>query len=94
MKPVSDPQRYGYEGRVITFTAPPGMDDCADAAAIMEPDGTILYVWELDLVECAALVDGARLELRLLTGGRAPVPVSLSVQGVGARVSVEEDRGE
>lgn len=87
MKPVKDPESYGYEGRRITFTAPPGMVECDDAAAVMEPDGTILYVFEMDLIERAALMDGARLELRLLTGGQPPVPVSLAVQGVENWVS-------
>ena len=86
MKPVSDPESYGYDGWRITFKAPPGMDDCDAPVAIMEPDGTIIYIWELNTNEREALLDGAKLELRLLAGGRPPVPVSLAIRGIAERV--------
>ncbi len=77
MKPI-DPT--GAPGRATTF----GKDqpEFVPLPARVE-DGCVVHTrWHLSLDERRAILDGADIDLQLITGGRPLQPIHITVQGV------------
>jgi hypothetical protein len=62
--------------------------DVADIVAYLDDDndGIISTFWQLDSDERMAIIDGARIVLRMLVSGDVP-PVQIHVEGVGVTMS-------
>lgn len=76
MTPVDPGENYG-EFRVYGANQP----EYTPLPARLDSDGATLTLWNLSLDERAAILDGARIGLRLLTFGNPVQPVYLAVEG-------------
>lgn len=79
MKPIDPGDNYGAS-RVYGANQP----EYAPLPARLDSDGGTFTLWELSLDERAAILDGARIGLRLLTFGAPLQPVYLAVEGTEA----------
>ncbi len=59
-----------------------GGSDCDDLAVLPMTDGRLVSWWQPNEEEKAAIAAGQPIHLHVFTGGRAPPPVALTVQGV------------
>lgn len=66
-------------GRLVTYGA--GQAEYLPLPARIDHEGGTFTVWSLSLEERAAILDGARIGLRLLTFGQPLQPIHLAVEG-------------
>lgn len=66
-------------GKPVTYGA--GQPDYNALVARVDSDGAIFTLWQLSEAERGAILDGARIGLRILTFGRPLQPVYLAVEG-------------
>lgn len=80
MRPVVIEPGEWPEGRPVVFGA--DQPEYEGLPALVNRDGVVVTRWRLSAEERGAILDGACIELAVLTFGRALQPVSLRVQGV------------
>lgn len=76
MIPIDIGEKYGVR-RVYAANQPPYQPLVTN----VDQEGGVFSVWQLTLEERQAILDGARIGLRMLTFGQPLQPINLSVEG-------------
>lgn len=77
MKPI---EVTGIDGRSITYGA--NQSEYEPLPAVVQSDGTIWTRWQLSPEERRAILDGAAIELSVMTFGQPIQPLYMRVQGI------------